>query len=86
MARLDTITHRARSLIGPLLIAAVLAYIGFHSIQGERGFLTWLKLSNQIEQTRLVLDESRAEESRPVSSAITPLGSMPRASIWPWSR
>ena len=64
MARLDTITHRTRSLIGPLLSAAVLAYIGFPSIQGERGFLTWLKLSNQIEQTRLVLDESRAEESR----------------------
>ena len=64
MVRLDNITHRARSMIGPLMVAGVLAYFGYHTIQGERGILTWLQLSNRIERTAQALDSSRAEESR----------------------
>ena len=64
MVRLDNITHRARSMIGPLMVAGVLAYFGYHTIQGERGILTWLQLSHQIDRTARALDASRAEESR----------------------
>ncbi len=64
MVRLDNITHRARSMIGPLMVAGVLAYFGYHTIQGERGILTWLQLSNRIERTAQALDAIRAEESR----------------------
>ena len=64
MARLDSITHRARSMVGPLMVAGILAYFGFHAIQGERGILTWLQLSHQIDRTARSLDASRAEESR----------------------
>ncbi len=63
MARLDSITDRARSMIGPLMVAGVLAYFGYHAIQGERGVLTWLQLDHQIDRTARALDASRAEES-----------------------
>ena len=64
MTRLDSITGRARSMVGPLMVACILAYFGFHAIQGERGILTWLQLSNQIDGTARALDASRAEERR----------------------
>ena len=64
MTRLDSIADRARSMVGPLMVACILAYFGFHAIQGERGILTWLQLSNQIERTAWALDASRAEERR----------------------
>lgn len=51
-------------MVGPLMVACILAYFGFHAIQGERGILTWLQLSNQIERTAWALDASRAEERR----------------------
>ncbi|MFP6745219.1 MAG: septum formation initiator family protein [Alphaproteobacteria bacterium] len=56
------IAQRARSMAGPLAVACIVSYIGFHAIQGERGLLTWLQLSYQIEQTREALVMSRAEE------------------------
>lgn len=51
-------------MVGPLMVAGILAYFGFHAIQGERGILTWLQLSIQIESTQSALSASRAEESR----------------------
>ena len=64
MVRLENISNRARPLTGPLMVACILAYFGFHAIQGERGILTWLQLSHQIERTQQALAASRAEESR----------------------
>ncbi len=64
MVRLDFINDRARFLAGPLMVAGVLAYFGYHAVQGERGVLTWLQLSRQIERTHQALAMSRAEESR----------------------
>ena len=64
MTLLDGITQRARSVAAPLMVAVVIAYFGFHAIQGERGVLTWLQLNYQIERTQAALATSRAEESR----------------------
>ena len=64
MLRVDTIADRARSMAGPLLVACLLAYFGFHAIQGERGILTWLQLDHQIKRTAQLLEASRTEESR----------------------
>ncbi len=64
MVRLDNIGNRVRPLAGPLMVAVMLAYFGFHAIQGDRGILTWLQLSHQIERTQQALAASRAEESR----------------------
>ncbi len=64
VAFLDEIRQRARHTAGPLLIACVVAYFGYHAIQGRRGVITWLQLGQQIEQTRTALVHSRAEERR----------------------
>ncbi len=64
MVRLEKLNDRVRPLAGPLMVAVVLAYFSFHAIQGERGILTWLQLSHQIERTQQALAASRAEESR----------------------
>ncbi len=64
MVRLDNISDRARSMAGPLMVAALLAYFGFHAVQGERGILTWLQLDHQITRTAQLLEASRAEEGR----------------------
>ncbi len=64
VAFLDEIRQRARYTAGPLLIACVVAYFGYHAIQGRRGVVAWLQLSQQIEQTRGALVLSRVEERR----------------------
>jgi cell division protein FtsB len=64
MAMFDDLRQRARQLTGPLIVAALVAYLGYHAVQGERGLVAWLRLSQQVEQTRAALALSRAEEYR----------------------
>ena len=68
MVRLDNISDRVRSMAGPLMVACLLAYFGFHSIQGERGILTWLQLDHQISRTAQALEASRADGVRLIAS------------------
>ena len=64
MALSEELAQRARDIAAPLLATCVVVYIGFHAIQGERGLVTWLQLSQQIEQTRTALALSRGEERK----------------------
>ncbi|MGV2432692.1 MAG UNVERIFIED_CONTAM: septum formation initiator family protein [Rickettsiaceae bacterium] len=43
------------------LLASILLYFVFHSIYGNRGILTYFKISNQIEEKEKELDMIRAE-------------------------
>ena len=62
MALLAELRQRARHTAGPLLVACIVTYLGYHAIQGQRGIVAWLQLGQQIEQTRAALAVSRAEE------------------------
>ncbi len=64
MAFSEEIAQRARDIAAPLLATCLVVYIGFHAIQGERGLVTWLQLSQQIEQTRTALALSRGDERK----------------------
>jgi len=64
MAFSEEVAQRLRDIGAPILATCVVVYIGFHAIQGERGLVTWLKLSQQIEQTRTAVALSRAEERK----------------------
>ncbi len=64
MALLNELRQRARQVAAPLLVASVVVYLGYHAIQGQRGIVAWLRLSQQIEQTRSALALTRAEERR----------------------
>ena len=55
------INLRARYIVGPLLGALAIVYFGYHVIQGDRGLITWIQKSQQIEITsnELVLLEEK---------------------------
>ena len=62
MLVVNAIRQRARVIIGPILGVTLVAYFAYHLVQGERGLLAWMRLSQQIRQARVTLAEVRAEE------------------------
>jgi cell division protein FtsB len=58
------VRRRARFAIVPLLCTGVLAYFGYHAVQGDRGMNAWLSLSQQIDRTQNQLALNRAELDR----------------------
>lgn len=64
MAFLDELRQRARQVAAPLICISAVSYFSYHAIQGERGAMTWLELSKQIEQARTALVLSRGVEQR----------------------
>ncbi len=64
MAILHELRQRARSFAAPLAIACAVSYFGYHAIQGDRGLLTWLQLSYQVDKARATLAVSRAAEAK----------------------
>lgn len=54
---------RLRGFLGSLLGMLVVAYFGYHAVQGDRGVLALARLNNEIEHARSILDERKAEEA-----------------------
>ena len=55
--------RRARPAIAPFLFSIAVAYFAFHFVQGDRGLIAWMRLSQQIEDTQTkvtLLAEERA--------------------------
>ena len=66
MAILREIRVRARKITPPVLAACVVAYFGYHALHGERGFLAWRELKQDLAQAsaieaRLAADQARLE-------------------------
>jgi cell division protein FtsB len=59
---------RARYIAAPVLGACLMGYFSYHLVQGERGLLAWLRLTNEIreakEQAAVVRAERDALERR----------------------
>ena len=55
------VRRRARYAVVPLLCTGVLAYFGYHAVQGDRGMNAWLSLGHKIESAQTKLDLNRAE-------------------------
>ncbi len=61
--------RRLRQTVPQVLSACVLVYFVYHGLQGDRGFLAWLQLTQELEQARAM--ESRlAAERRLLESRI----------------
>jgi len=60
---LDTIRARARIILGPVLGVSLVAYFAYHLVQGDRGLLAWMRLSQQIREAQATLDQVRDEEA-----------------------
>jgi cell division protein FtsB len=62
MLVVNAIRQRSRVIIGPILGISLVIYFAYHLVQGERGLLAWMRLSQEIHQGRATLDAIRAEE------------------------
>ena len=64
MAILREIRKRARKIAPPVLGACVVAYFGYHALHGERGFLAWLKLKQNLTEAALTEAQLAGERTR----------------------
>lgn len=75
MAVLREIRYRSRQIVVPVIGACVIGYFVYHSVQGDHGVLSYLRLNNEVkraETTLAALSRERAELERRVD-ALHPL-------------
>ena len=61
MSILAEMRTRARFAVAPILCTALMAYYGYHAIEGERGLKVWLSLKQQLETQKNDRDQTRAQ-------------------------
>lgn len=62
MAFSKEISRKAHQVIGPLMGAALMAYFGYHALQGDRGLMAWWNLRYEIEKTDFELAQVTSEK------------------------
>jgi cell division protein FtsB len=60
---LQEIKRRAGFIAGPVLGISLIGYFGYHLVQGERGLLAWLRLSQQIKVAEVQLAQLDGERA-----------------------
>ncbi|HKT18807.1 MAG TPA: septum formation initiator family protein [Stellaceae bacterium] len=63
MLVVNAIRQRARVVIGPILGISLVAYFAYHLVQGDRGLLAWMRLSQEIRKAQTTLAQVEAEEA-----------------------
>ena len=53
--------RRLRYVVAPLIGALLVGYFGYHAVQGNRGLLTYLQVTQEIRQAELTRDLIRSE-------------------------
>src|SRR6185312_12081926 len=61
MQAFNLIRLRARVIIGPILGISLVIYFAYHLVQGDRGLIAWLRLTQQIDEARATLAQVEAE-------------------------
>jgi cell division protein FtsB len=61
MIVLRELRRRARFILGPVLGIALTGYFIYHLIEGDRGFLAWLRLTREIRAENANLEAVRAQ-------------------------
>lgn len=56
------VSRKARQVLGPLMGAAMMAYFGYHAVQGDRGLIAWWNLRYELEKTESDLAAVTAEK------------------------
>ncbi|MBL6935228.1 MAG: septum formation initiator family protein [Alphaproteobacteria bacterium] len=52
MGLLDEVRLRARHIVGPVLCLVLVGYFAYHLVNGERGFIAFLQLNQQIHEAK----------------------------------
>jgi cell division protein FtsB len=64
MMVLQEIRKRAGFIAGPVLGVSLMCYFGYHLVQGERGLLAWLRLTQEIKVAQGKLGQLDDERTR----------------------
>lgn len=57
MALIKDLRTYARQVVGPTLAVSLFAYFAYHAIEGDRGLLAWMQLTQDVESTQAELDK-----------------------------
>jgi cell division protein FtsB len=49
--------QRARHVVGPIIGAALVVYVAYNTVQGDRGLIAYWQLANQVEQARDIQED-----------------------------
>ncbi len=63
MIVLRKLRRRARPFLGPLLGIALVGYFAYHMVEGDRGFMAWLRLTREIRAATATLESLRAQRA-----------------------
>ncbi|MCB2107865.1 MAG: septum formation initiator family protein [Rhodobacteraceae bacterium] len=55
--------RKVRQVLGPLVGAALMAYFGYHAVQGDRGLIAWWNLRFELERIDQQLAMVSAEQA-----------------------
>lgn len=61
MAVLRELRRRSRQIVAPVLGACVIGYFAYHTVQGDRGLLAYMRLTGEVARAEATLAEVRAE-------------------------
>jgi cell division protein FtsB len=61
MFLLDAIRLRARVIVGPILGITLVVYFAYHLVQGDRGLIAWLRLTQEINEAHATLATVEAQ-------------------------
>jgi cell division protein FtsB len=64
MRLLHEIRQRARHVVLPVLGVCAFGYFAYHAIQGDRGLIAYMRLTQQIDEARVTLAKVRDERRR----------------------
>jgi cell division protein FtsB len=64
MSSLRDTRRRIKQVAPQFLSACVMLYFLYHAVQGDRGFLAWLRLTQDLEQGKLAAVEIGAQRER----------------------
>ena len=60
--------RRLRQAVGPTVAACLFGYFVYHAVEGDRGIMAWLQISQQLAESKTTLatltDERREIEHR----------------------
>ena len=63
MVVLHELRRRSRQVFGPVLGLALVGYFAYHLVEGDRGFLAWRRLTEELRTETARLDALRAERT-----------------------
>ncbi|MEW5727381.1 MAG: septum formation initiator family protein [Pseudomonadota bacterium] len=60
---LQEMHRRFRHMIGPMIGVGAVAYFAYHTVEGDRGVLAWVRMKNEILEAELQLAKVSTERA-----------------------